>query len=154
MDKKSLLVLTHLRQDARQGLTSISRKTSIPISTLHDRVKQFRNYFIIKHTALLDFAKLGFNARANILIRINKEEKEKLKGFLSKNHNINSFYKINNGYDFMVEVVFKYLREVEEFIENLEENFKIKSKEVFYIIDEIKREAFLSDPNLVDIMRD
>ena len=34
----------------------------------------------------------------------------------------------------------------------MEEKFDIKSKEVYYVIDDIKREAFMSDPNVVDLL--
>ncbi len=152
MKRQDMLVLTHLRQNARQALTKISRKTSIPVSTLHERLKHFESDYIVKYTGLLDFAKLGFNARANILVKANKDNKDALKGSLLKNPNVNSIYRINNGFDFMVEVVFRYLRDVEEFIENMEEKFKIKAKEVYYIIDDLKKEEFLADPILVDVV--
>ena len=147
--KSDLLFLTFLRQNARQTLTSISKKTKIPISTLYDKLKQHEKTLILKHTTLVDFSKLGYNSRAKIMISSSKEDRDKLRGFLVSYPRINSLFKINNGYDFLAEGVFRNIKELEEFLELLEEKFCIKDKKVFYIIDEVKRESFLSSPETV-----
>jgi hypothetical protein len=46
----------------------------------------------------------------------------------------------------MIEGIFKHIKDLEDFMEILEEKFPIKSKQVFYIIDDIKREEFMADP--------
>jgi len=148
--KSDLLFLTFLRQNARQTLTSISKKTKIPISTLYDKLKQHEKALILKHTTLVDFSKLGYNSRAKIMISSSKEDRDKLRGFLVSYPRINSLFKINNGYDFLAEGVFKNIKKLEEFLELLEEKFCIKDKKVFYIIDEVKRESFLSSPETVN----
>ena len=66
-----------------------------------------------------------------------------------KHGNVNSIYKINNGFDFQVEVIFRNLKEVEAFVESLEDSFSITSKQIYYVIDELKKECFLTNPNLV-----
>ncbi|MBI4439643.1 hypothetical protein HY638_01615, partial [Candidatus Woesearchaeota archaeon] len=40
---------------------------------------------------------------------------------------------------------------LEEFLEKLSVQFRVKRKEVYHIIDDIKREEFLSDPQLACI---
>ena len=54
-------------------------------------------------------------------------------------------YKINNKYDFLVEAVFRNLQE-------LDEKFKIEQKDSYHIIDDIKREGFLSDQKTVELL--
>lgn len=147
MNKKELLVITHLRQNARETLTRLSKKTGIPVSTIFDQLK--RTDVINKHTCLLNFSNLGFNTRANIMLKVNREDRELVKDYLAKNTNINSVYKTNNGFDFMIEGIFKHIKDLEDFMETLEEKFPIKSKQVFYIIDEIKREGFMTDPTFL-----
>ena len=144
MNKKELLVITHLRQNARETLTRLSKKTGIPVSTIFDQLK--RTDVINKHTCLLNFSNLGFNTRANIMLKVNREDRERVKDYLVKDNNINTVYKTNNGFDFMMEGIFKHIKDLEDFMETLEENFPIKSKQVFYIIDDIKREEFMADP--------
>jgi DNA-binding Lrp family transcriptional regulator len=148
--KKDLMLTAYLRQNSRTSLTILSRKTGVPVSTIFDRLKS--NKVILKNTALLDFNKLGYSTRANILLRGRKDRKEKLMEFLVNSFNVNSLYKVNNGYHFMAECIFKDIKELEDFLEVLDERFAVKTKEVHYIIDELKKEAFLSQPELVDLV--
>ncbi len=142
-EKNDLVILSRLRENARETLTSMSRKTTIPVTTLHKKLKDFENKVIKKYVALLDFTRLGFNTRAAIAIKVKREFRDQLKEFLLDNKSINSLYRINNGFDFLIEVVFKELKDVEFFVEQLENNFKLEKKEVYYIIEEIKKEEFL-----------
>ena len=152
VSKKDLLIIANLRNNARATLTMISKRTNIPISTIYDRLKNHSGGLIKKHTTLLDFSKLGFNTRANITLKVDRKIRDDVKNFLIKHQNINSVYKINNGYDFLIEAIFKHIKDLEDFMELMEEKFKIKSKQVYYVIDEIKRENFLTDPNMIDMV--
>jgi DNA-binding Lrp family transcriptional regulator len=147
MKPVDILLLSSLRANARESLTNISRKTSIPVSTIFDKLKIHENGVIKKHTSIVDFSLLGFGTRANIAFKVNKEEKDELKQYLMKSSSVNSFYRINNGFDYLIEGVFKNILEMEEFCEKIEENFKIKTKQVFYIIEDLKREEFMADPD-------
>ena len=141
--KKDLLVLTELRKDSRQRLTEISRQTRIPVSTLFDRVKTYKGGLVTKFTALLNFALFGFNTRATIILKVNKPSRERIKRFLWHHPRVNSLYKINNGYDYMIEGLFYNVKELEYFLEELETRFDVLRNEVYYIIEDIKRESFL-----------
>jgi DNA-binding Lrp family transcriptional regulator len=135
-----------LRRDGRQPLTEISRKIGMPVSTIFDRVRANHNDIVQRFTCLLDFGRIGFNCRAHMVFRTRKEERAEMQGYLLKHQNVNSVYKINNGYDFLVETVFRELKEVDEFIENVDERFKVQEKKVYYIIEDLAREVFMTDP--------
>ena len=152
MNQKDLKIIAHLRRNARIPLTNMSKKTRIPVSTIFDRMKMHENNIIKKHTCLLDFEKMGFHTRANINISVHKDDKDELKEFLIRNAVVNSLYKINNGYDFMIECVFKNLKDLEEFIELIESSYEIFEKQVYYIIEEIKKEEFMADPMMAGII--
>ena len=152
LQKKDLSIISQLRINARETLTNMSKKTKVPISTIYDRLKQQEGNIIKKHTSLINWNILGFNAWAIIALRTTKEDRQKLREYLTKHQNINSVFKINNGFDFMIEGIFRNIKEIEEFIEHLEEKFKIKTKQVYYIIDDIKRESFMSDSEMIDIL--
>jgi DNA-binding Lrp family transcriptional regulator len=149
---KNYLIISLLRQNARETLTNISKKTKIPISTLYDKIKSKNEGTILRHTSLLNFGELGYFARANIMIRGRKEEKDILKEHLLNHFNVNSLYKINNGYDFLMECVFKNLKEVEDFIEKLESDYGIEETKIHYIIDDLKREEFMANPAFLDLV--
>ena len=148
--KKDLILTAYLRQNSRTSLTILSRKTGVPVSTIFDRLKS--NNVIIKNTALLDFTKLGYSTRASILLKAKKGEKDKIREFLVKSFNVNSLYKVNNGYHFMAECIFRDIKELEDFLDLIDERFSVRTKEVHYIIDELKKETFLSQPELIDLV--
>ena len=143
LTKADLKFISTLRINARESLTSISKKTKIPISTLYEKLKRHEESLILKHTALIDFSKIGYMCRANIMLRTNKEHREKLASYLKVHPAINNLFKINNGYDFLVEGVFVHIKELEDFLEELEEKFPLEEKKTHHIIDEIKREEFM-----------
>ncbi|MBI1972411.1 Lrp/AsnC family transcriptional regulator [Candidatus Woesearchaeota archaeon] len=148
---KALLVLTHLRANARMKLTTLSRKTKIPVSTLFDHLKT-PSPLMTKYTALLDFSKLGFTTRAHIIVKLAKEQREHFQGFILQHTSINSAYRINNGFDYLLEGIFHDLKELEEFLETMEEQYPLKMKQVYYIIDDLKREEFLSHPSHLEMV--
>jgi len=148
--KKDLMVISCLRQNARETLTRMSRKIRMPISTIYDRLRYQERDLIIRHTTLLDFAKMGFNARVSIAIRVNRESRSQICQFLASHPNVNSLFKINNGYDYLIEAVFRHLKELQEFMEQIEAKFPITEKQLFYIVDDVKREDFLCNPENID----
>src|SRR3989338_7334150 len=148
--KKDILILAALRNDARISLTDISKKTEIPISTIYERVQLFQQKLIRGYTALVDFSLFGFMARATIAIKANHSKKEMLQEYLFVHQNVNSLYRINNGYDYMIECIFKNVKELEEFLDVLDYRFKVKTRDVFYLIDDIKRESFLSNQHFIE----
>ncbi len=152
VNKKDLVVMAYLRQNSRMKLTKMSRLSKLPVSTIFDRMKYHEGGLIRKHICLLDFSRLGFHTRANIMLSIGKHDKEAAREHLQKSQNVNSIYKINNGFDFLVEVVFRNINDLEGFLESLDSKFDIKQKKVHYIIDDIKREAFMSNPETIDLL--
>ncbi len=149
VNKKDILILSELRKNSRATLTKLSRDTKIPISTIFDKLRNHESNLIHKHTCLVDFATLGFNTKAQIMIKVGKESREGIKDYLAKNMNVNSVFKINNGYDYAVECIFKHIKELEEFIEDIELKFEIIERQVYYVIEDIIREKFMSDRQLL-----
>jgi DNA-binding Lrp family transcriptional regulator len=150
MNKKDMQILSYLRMNARIPLTKMSKEVQIPVSTIFDRLRVHEKDIIIKHTSLLNYSALGYNTRANIAFKVNRDDKESLKNFLIKHENINSISRINNGYDFMVEGIFQQIKDMEDFIDMLEQKFNIEDKKSFFIIEDIKKECFMSDVNLIN----
>lgn len=151
IEKKQIAVIAHLRRNARAKLTYISKQTGLPVSTIFEYIKRNDEGIVRRTTSLVDFAKLGFGTRAHIILQASVEGRQALLEFLMKHKNVNSLYKINNGYDYLAEGVFKSIGALEEFLEKLSVQFRVKRKEVYHIIDDIKREEFLSDPQLACI---
>lgn len=153
MKEKDLKVLGHFRRNSRISLTKMSRDTKVPVSTIFDRLKEYeKSNLIKKHTSLIDFKKLGFNVRAQILIASNRHSQENIKEFLCKNQNINNVFRISNGFDFLVEAIFKSLDELDKFSRKLDE-FELKEKQEFFVMEDLKREEFLCYNKALNLVR-
>ncbi len=141
------MILSCLRADGRCKLAQVSRTTNVPISTLFERLRAYKGTVLAKTTSLLNFNEIGFATRAHLLIRCQRQ-REEVKQKLLEYANVNSLYRVNNGYDYLAECVFRTLQDAEIFSEQLRTTFDAIVR-VQYILADLKRETFLSDPNLV-----
>jgi len=142
INPRDLLILSKLREDARTKLTKLSKETNVPISTLFDKIKDYKGDLITKFSCFIDFKKLGYPVQSTILVQVGGDERNKLKEFFERSANTNSIYKINNGYNFMVHCIFKSIQDNERFLELIEEKFNITSLQNYYVIEYIKVEEF------------
>ncbi|MEK6874792.1 MAG: Lrp/AsnC family transcriptional regulator [Nanoarchaeota archaeon] len=152
MNKKDTMILCHLRNNARMQLTQMSKKTGIPVSTLYERLLKAR--FIKKYTIIADFGMLGFATKAYVLISVHKNQKDALRQHLLHHPNINSLWRINNGFDFLFEGIYTNVGEVEHFFDQLETQFSIKQKITHYVIEDIKEQDFMSNPQYAEWVQD
>jgi DNA-binding Lrp family transcriptional regulator len=139
LSENELKIIAHLRHNSRQSLIDIARKTSIPLSTIYDKIKSHEGSTIRKFTSIVDFPALGYNLRANVLIRGRKKE---LKEFLSASQNVNSLFQLGGTYDYSADCVFRYMKELDSFLERLDE--LSDKKEVHFVTEELRREDFLN----------
>ncbi|MFP4112472.1 MAG: Lrp/AsnC family transcriptional regulator [Candidatus Woesearchaeota archaeon] len=146
MDIKNedMKIVSQLRKNSRESLTKISRSTNIPVSTIFDKLKNKTNSVIKKHTCIIDFPKIGMTTRVKMILKVLPDDREPVRDFLKKSCNLNSLYKINNGYDYFADMVFRSLKELEEFLEKLDDNYRIKTRMIFYVIEELECERYLS----------
>lgn len=143
--KIELNILARLRNDAREPLTRMSRKTGVPVSTLFDKVRASEGDYIIRNTCLINFERIGFNTRAKVMLKVQRDKREELRKYLSLSHNVNSLHKVNCGYDFMFELVFRNINELEDYMEDLRDRFGIIEEQTIYVLETIKQEAFMTD---------
>lgn len=152
-NERDLLVMSMLRRDARMKLTDMSRKTRIPVSTLFDLISKFRERRLVrKFTALLDFERLGYH-RVVLVLSCGKGQREKLRKVLEAHPNLNSLFRINNGWAFLAEMVFPGVSEAELFLDELDEKVNIVKRNIFYVLKDYKREGFLAKGFLGGVSR-
>jgi DNA-binding Lrp family transcriptional regulator len=149
INKKEMVILSHLRSNARKPVAEISRSTNIPLSTVFDKVKNLEDNYIIKHTSIINFNKIDYNYKVRFFLKPNNNDKDKLLSFLLSDKNVNSLFRMSNEYDFLVECIFKEMIDVVSFSEKLDE-YNLLNKEMYYIVDELKHEGFLSCPDSLD----
>ena len=137
-------IIAQLRKDARASLTNISKRTDISISTLFERLKQLRGQAVTKFTCIVDFKRLGLHAHSLAVYSVSRANKKALRKYLHAHPNVNSVYRINHKYDFLVELVFDGLLAQEEFIDKTDELFGTRPTHIFYVVDILSREKVLS----------
>ena len=140
MKEKELILLRHLRSNARKSLAKISKETKIPVSTLFDTLKKLENSVIKKHTSLIDFSKLGYSFK--VIFSIATRQKKEMRAWLLQHPNINTLSSSINDYDFHFECLFKDLKEHVDFKESLEK-FHITRLDETFVVDELKKEGFV-----------
>jgi len=153
LKERDLNVISHFRQNSRTSLTKLSRLTKIPVSTIFDKLKEYeKKNIIMKHTSLIDFKTLGYDIRTQMLLTAQKDSRGELQKFLVMHPRVNTVFRINNGYDFLVEAIFKDMNELDKFSKEIED-FNPKEKKEFFIMEDVKREEFMSFKENLGIQR-
>lgn len=142
LSKKDTDVICRLRSNSRLKLTELSRELDIPVTTLYSKLKNYEKKVIKKHTSLLDFPRLGY--KSIFLVLKAREKRRELQEFLEREENINTLLRTNYDSDFLVEGIFRNEKEVTDFMEELQDNFIDLRIEMLNVVEEIKKEGFLS----------
>ncbi|MFC1648700.1 Lrp/AsnC family transcriptional regulator [Nanoarchaeota archaeon] len=148
LEERDFKILSRLRRDSRENLTKMSRLTKIPVSTLHDRIKKYQGELITKHTVILDFKKMGYDLKVTVLLKASPERKQALEKYLKGSERVNSLFRINNGYDFMAEVLFQDMKEFREFTDTMS-GFGVATLQEFFVLEDLKREGFMTSDILL-----
>jgi len=137
------MILNELRKNSRISMLEVAKKTNIPLSTVYDKVNTYERGIIKKHTAIIDFAMLGYLSRVLVIIKVKKEERLNFLNYLANHPNINTLYRTNSDSDFIFELVSNNAKETNDILEDIGDLKGFVSKSYFTLIDDIKREDFL-----------
>lgn len=155
--KKDLEILQHLRKNAREKVTEISKNVGMPATTIYSKMLAHqKNGVVKKHTALLDFSKIGFNTNALVALKISKKRRDEIQNYLTGHNNINSLYSVVSNQTnidephrisidkwLLAEIVFQNMSQLQEFMDDMQVKFDVRDFQIFHIINEIKKEDFL-----------
>ena len=99
MDKKDEKIIEILKDHAEYTTRQIAKKTLLPITTVHNRIRKLRREGIIKkYTIKLDNSKLGKNFVSYVLISVNLPIlKQKHKTQVDLANELKKFYFIDGG---------------------------------------------------------
>lgn len=125
MDEKDWKILEMLENNAKLSNSQIAKKTTIPITTVHNRIKRMESEGIIKqYTIKLDYEKINKPILAIILIEVNYNTAGKNK--ISQSEVAKAIKKIGaqtvdivtGGTDIVIKMRTKSVQELNEFITN------------------------------------
>ncbi len=144
ISRKDAEIISHLRKNSRKKVTHIAKDIGVPVTTIYDRLRYHEKKGVLKHISLIDFSKLGLHSKLHVAIKTERDSRESLEQFLLAHPNINSLYKVNYGYDYLLEAVFSDLGKAQQFTDSLED--KGAKVEIFHIIEELKKEHLFTSP--------
>ena len=99
-------ILSLLKRDAKLTTSAIAKKTGIPTTTVHNRIKRMEKEGIIRgYTATLDYTKLGKGIHALIFINVeHKTDQEQLARKLLVIDQVENARIITGGFDMEIEL--------------------------------------------------
>lgn len=117
MDETDKKICNILTENSRISISSISKKTGIPNSTISNRIHKLEEKNIIKqYTTILDHEKIGINITAMIIIQTETEKHENVEKQLPKLEEVTHVYSISGEYDVLIKVEAMNLEELNEII--------------------------------------
>ena len=123
LDKKDLQIIEILKEDSSLSTHKISKKTHIPITTIHNRIKKLKQEGVIKNFTLnLDQEKLGNSISAFLMIDIDASSKtveinqKDIIKKLSHLDEVENAYIVTGVADIVAKVHVKGIKELNELI--------------------------------------
>ncbi len=126
LTEKDIKILNLLKENAKLTTKEIAKKTLLPITTVHNRIRKLKFAGIIKkYTVILDNKKLGNLISAYILINVGYSEIKKLNltqldlaDKIKKHPNVDVADVITGRKDMIVKVTVRDMLELNKFITN------------------------------------
>lgn len=124
LDEKDIKILELLKQDSSMSTRQIAKKTLIPITTVHHRIRKLKaGKYIKNYTIDLDHKKIGKGFTAIILVscdyktlREAKKDQHKLAKQISKMTEVEKVDIVTGGTDMIVRVRVKDVEEYDTFL--------------------------------------
>lgn len=142
-------IIKELRKNARTSLKEVASKLNLPTSTVHDKVRRFKKKIIKRYTSLIEYQELGYQTHLFLALKTKKECREKLESYLKNSQEVNSFYQVNDKFDFLVEAIFIDQKKAHDFIEEIKEYFKLENFHIHNVINNPKKEEFLTPQEFI-----
>ena len=117
-DEKDLEILGMLRANSRLSEQKIAKKTGIPMTTVHNRVKKMREAGIIEgYTVRLNHALLGKPLIAYVLLKaVNQADQGELLGYIAKIPQVCEVAMVTGDFDLMLKARISDMEELNKII--------------------------------------
>jgi DNA-binding Lrp family transcriptional regulator len=135
-------ILREIRKDAKATMGQIAKRTGIPATTVHNRIKRMERDGIIKgYAPILDHTKLGRGIHAMICINAeHKTDQEHLARRLLAMQSVESARIITGGYDLVIDVRVGTIDELNAFItKDLRKVQGVEKTQTMIVLSEMTR---------------
>lgn len=146
MDEKDERILNVLKENSKLSTQQISKRVSIPITTVHHRIKRLEKDGVIKkYTVVLDPKKIGKPISAYILVTVNynllkqiKRTQHDLAKKLKSHDNVEEASMVTGGTDIIIKIRVKDIDELDDFVTKYLRNIEgIEKTQTTVILNEI-----------------
>jgi len=121
IDGKDIKILKILSSDSRISLRKLSKRISLSITSVINRVEKLENSGIIKkYTLELEPTKLGFLLPVVIDIRVSKGRLREVEEAIARYPNVVAVYDITGDYDVSAIALFRDRFELDRFIKEVQ----------------------------------
>lgn len=132
LDKKDRQILKELQLNSKLTTQQISKKTLIPITTIHNRIKRLEKDGIIKgYTVMLDHKKLGFDILAFILLTVRHYiaegkavTEEGMAKEIAKLPGVEETYIVTGGTDIIAKIRVRSMEDLNKFVVDVLRNLE------------------------------
>ena len=140
VDRLDLKIIRSLNENARKSYREISKEINISDTTVRNRINRMLDDGVIKQfNVLLDYHKIGRIIKAFIGIKIRPPQLQELVKNLRENSDVQVLYQTTGNADLFVEVIFRDMEEISEFIESELSIDGITGTDVHIVIGVYKR---------------
>ncbi len=139
LDKKDMEILDVVKNHAKWTTHHISKKTLIPVTTVHNRIKKLERMGIIKgYTAILDHKKLG-NAISSFIsldVTANNQAKrcEQILKELERYSEVHEAYAVTGNHDIIMRVSVEDTDKLNDFLVKLDDIDGVEKAHTFLIL--------------------
>ena len=120
LDKKDIQILKILQQNSKISLKELSRKVSLPVTTVFNRIRKFEQNGLIKdYRAIIDPKKVGFDVTAFILVAYDvssKRSQREVARDISKLPFVQEVHIITGEWDMLLKVRGRNSEEIGKFV--------------------------------------
>lgn len=120
LSEKDMKILEILRENCKLPTREISRRTGLPITTIHNRIKKLEKEGIIKsYMAVLDSKKIGQKVQAFIQLKLKRTTSlENFAKWIATLRGVDGVYIISGSTDILIMVSMKDIDALHAFLDN------------------------------------
>lgn len=146
MDKKDFAIIKLLKENSKLSTKEISKRTKIPMTTIHNRIKKLEEEGIIKgYSCVLDYKKIGRGLAAYILITVDYRllkalslTQHELAKKLKQNENVEEVAMITGSNDIIIKVRVPNIDVLDSFVTKELRNIEgVEKTETMVILNEL-----------------
>jgi len=124
-------IIRLLQQNSRASYAELSRKTGIPESTIRRRMERLQQVGVIEFSMVADPAKLGYQLRAIIGIKLDVRELERIAKLLSDMEEVAFAAFVTGSFDVIIQVIVEHQEGLVQLLQRLAAIEGVRSTETF-----------------------